>query len=62
MVVDLKHFKPGVELEDNLLWVVEEIPTLVMGADQTQILRDGECRDVVLLDRAKTMGVLVAFC
>ncbi|XP_041362264.1 phospholipase B-like 1 isoform X2 [Gigantopelta aegis] len=41
MVVDLKLFKPNVELEDNLLWVVEEIPDLVMAADQTQILRNG---------------------
>ena len=42
MVVDLKHVVLNHTLEDNTLWVVEQIPGLVVGADQTPILRAGK--------------------
>ncbi|XP_046581883.1 phospholipase B-like 1 [Haliotis rubra] len=41
MVIDLKRYQPKQHLEDNLLWVVEQIPGLVVSGDQTQILRKG---------------------
>merc|ERR1719183_2941730 len=41
MVVDFNHFKPKTALKDGTLWVVEEIPGLVIGADQTETLRRG---------------------
>jgi len=41
MVVDFKLFTPGHALLDNTLWVVEEIPGLVEGEDQTNQLRRG---------------------
>jgi len=41
MVVDFKLFKPRTALLDGTLWVVEEIPGLVVGADQTETLRRG---------------------
>ncbi|XP_046361181.2 phospholipase B-like 1 isoform X2 [Haliotis rufescens] len=41
MVIDLKRYQPRKHLEDNLLWVVEQIPGLVIAADQTAILRKG---------------------
>lgn len=41
MVVDFKLFTPGQALRDDTLWVVEEIPGLVAGADQTETLRRG---------------------
>lgn len=41
MVVDFNQFKPKTALKDGTLWVVEEIPGLVMGADQTETLRRG---------------------
>ncbi|CAE8581208.1 unnamed protein product [Polarella glacialis] len=41
MVVDFKLFKPRTALEDGMLWVIEEIPGLVVGEDQTEILRRG---------------------
>merc|ERR1712226_138788 len=41
MVVDLKHFELEKEIHDDALWVVEQIPGLVAGADQTNILRTG---------------------
>jgi hypothetical protein len=41
MVVDYKLFTPGQDLPDNLFWVVEEIPGLVEGSDETALLREG---------------------
>ena len=41
MVVDFKKFKPGHALGKGTLWVVEEIPGLVMGADETETLSRG---------------------
>jgi len=41
MIVDFSLFSPLTALRDGTLWVVEEIPGLVMGADQTGILRLG---------------------
>jgi len=41
MVIDLKRIHLGVSIDDGALWVVEQIPGLVEGADQTQILRTG---------------------
>jgi len=45
MVIDLKKFKPQLSLEDDTLWVVEQMPGLIVGADQTQILRTGVLDD-----------------
>jgi len=58
MVVDLKKVTLNRELANGTLWVIEQIPGLVVGADQTTILRAGlfcvysECvhlQEVVLL-------------
>ncbi|KAK9798176.1 hypothetical protein WJX73_007462 [Symbiochloris irregularis] len=38
MVVDLKLFQPGRELQPNTLWVVEQVPSLSVAEDQTQAL------------------------
>ncbi|XP_054925794.1 putative phospholipase B-like 2 isoform X2 [Dermacentor andersoni] len=40
MVVDYKRFKPGMELEDGLLYVLEQLPTCINVTDVTQTLRD----------------------
>jgi hypothetical protein len=39
MVVDYNLFTPGKELPNGLLWVVEQIPGLVVGADRTADIR-----------------------
>ena len=40
MIVDYKLFKPNAtDLADNLLTIVEQIPTLIMAADATNVLR-----------------------
>lgn len=41
MVIDLKKIHLKLTIEDNALWVVEQIPGLVVGHDQTDILRTG---------------------
>ena len=41
MVVDLKKVRLSRELTNGTLWVIEQIPGLVVGADQTTILRAG---------------------
>jgi len=41
MVVDLKKVTLNRELANGTLWVIEQIPGLVVGADQTTILRAG---------------------
>ncbi|KAL4420666.1 hypothetical protein ABPG75_010322 [Micractinium tetrahymenae] len=41
MVVDLKLFQPGHELQRGLLWVVEQMPGLVVASDQTGTLERG---------------------
>ena len=41
MVIDLKKINLGETIEDDALWVVEQVPSLVVGADQTPILRAG---------------------
>ncbi|GAB4819731.1 hypothetical protein N2152v2_006777 [Parachlorella kessleri] len=41
MVVDLKRFSPGRELEPGLLWVVEQAPGLVVSSDATETLVRG---------------------
>lgn len=41
MVVDFSRFTPGQPLRDGTLWVVEEMPGLVVGADQTDALARG---------------------
>ncbi|XP_064483629.1 putative phospholipase B-like 2 [Ornithodoros turicata] len=40
MVLDYKKFRPGGQLQDNLLWVLEQLPGYVMSADVTDVLRD----------------------
>ena len=37
MVVDLKLFRPGQELQAGTLWVVEQLPGLSIAGDQTQV-------------------------
>jgi hypothetical protein len=41
MVIDLKRVELNKSVSDGTLWVVEQIPGLVVGADQTSILRAG---------------------
>ncbi|EDO42515.1 predicted protein, partial [Nematostella vectensis] len=41
MVLDLKRIQLNKTIEDNALWVVEQIPSLVASGDQTPILRAG---------------------
>ena len=41
MVVDLKKVTLSRQLANGTLWVIEQIPGLVVGADQTTILRAG---------------------
>merc|ERR1719409_317855 len=41
MIVDFKLFQPGHALKPGTLWVVEEIPGLVAGADVTETLTRG---------------------
>ena len=41
MVIDLSKFRPLTNLDDDALWIVEQIPGLVVGHDQTAILRTG---------------------
>jgi hypothetical protein len=41
MVVDFKKFEPGHALKPGTLWVIEEIPGLVQGADVTETLTRG---------------------
>ncbi|XP_059142725.1 phospholipase B-like [Physella acuta] len=41
MVIDLKLFTPKKPILDNTLWVVEQIPGLVVAEDATPILRAG---------------------
>jgi len=39
MIVDYKRFKPGQPLKDDLLWVLEQLPSLVEAGDMTDRLR-----------------------
>ncbi|CAE8632222.1 unnamed protein product [Polarella glacialis] len=41
MVVDFKLFAPGEPLRPDLLWVIEEMPGLLMGCDCTGTLASG---------------------
>eukprot|EP00494_Astrolonche_serrata_P006942 UN06967 len=41
MIVDFKLFEPGRPLNENLLWVIEEIPGLILSEDVTQQLERG---------------------
>lgn len=41
MVVDYKLFRPGNALVPNTLWVIEQIPGLVIGKDMTETLKLG---------------------
>jgi len=59
MIVDLKKVTLGHELADGTLWVIEQIPGLVVGADQTTILRGGRylqlsCRPTYRFNRNRT--------
>ena len=59
MVVDLKQFELEKEIHDDALWVVEQIPGLVAGADQTDILRTGELKKCIVLIRKTSRGFKV---
>ena len=39
-VVDFKLFTPGKALKPDTLWIVEQIPGLVVGGDVTNILME----------------------
>ena len=41
MILDVSKIKVGDRVEDDALWVVEQIPGLVLGRDVTPILRNG---------------------
>ncbi|CAE1176247.1 Phospholipase-B 81,Phospholipase B-like 1,Phospholipase B [Acanthosepion pharaonis] len=41
MILDLRKIKLNSDIEDNALWVVEQIPGLVKSADVSEILRTG---------------------
>ena len=41
MIIDLKRITLGEYVDDDALWIVEQIPGLVVGTDQTAILRTG---------------------
>eukprot|EP00775_Hariotina_reticulata_P011811 gene11811-11955_t len=41
MVLDLKRFQPGYQLQAELLWVVEQLPGMVEAADLTEVLARG---------------------
>ena len=41
MILDLKKVTLGYDLDDDTLWVIEQVPGLVVGDDQTTILRAG---------------------
>ena len=42
MVIDLKQIQLNYTINDNALWVVEQIPGLVDYGDVTPILREGK--------------------
>jgi len=41
MIVDLASICFGHDVFDGFLWVIEDIPGLVVGADQTHVLETG---------------------
>lgn len=41
MIIDMKKISLGKSIDDNALWIVEQIPSLVKSADTTSILRTG---------------------
>jgi len=41
MIIDLKKVQLGDQLANGTLWIIEQIPGLVVGTDQTAILRNG---------------------
>ena len=41
MIVDLKKFTPGKDLQPGLLWIAEQIPGLVASRDMTEQLARG---------------------
>lgn len=48
MIIDLKRIQLGKNVEDGALWVVEQVPSLVVGGDQTPILRAGNYLDCLV--------------
>ena len=42
MIIDRTKIKPKTTIMDDALWVVEQVPTLVVSGDQTNILRAGK--------------------
>ena len=39
MVIDYKQFKPGQPIRDGLLWILEQLPSLIEARDMTDTLR-----------------------
>jgi hypothetical protein len=48
MVLDLKRFQPGYQLQSELLWVVEQLPGMVEAADLTEV-RPNSCHASAVL-------------
>ena len=42
MVIDLKQVKLKRDIQDNALWVIEQVPTKVAAGDVTSMLRLGK--------------------
>ena len=61
MVIDLKKVTLGRELANGTLWVVEQIPGLVVADDQTTILRAGQFAERIVLSKFCRL-VTLAFC
>jgi len=63
MIIDLKKVTVGNDLADGTLWVVEQIPGLVVGEDQTTILRAGlfELFAVQFRHRRQTSWIRLTF-
>ena len=52
MVIDLKQIRLKENIGDGALWVVEQIPGLVVGRDQTPVLRAGQYSMLIHIDVA----------
>jgi hypothetical protein len=50
MVIDLNRVPLGEPIEDGALWVIEQIPGLVVGTDQTALLRAGDNSNLKLIN------------
>ena len=64
MIVDMKKVTLGRELADGTLWVVEQVPGLVVGDDQTEVLRFGlflYLLNYLCVNSTKLFIIIIAF-